>query len=223
MNDRLTTEVEQPPARVLLCGVERVGKSSWAAQSPTPFVVNYWDSIVYEQQDQDIVRRLMGMFELLGEAPTPYETVVIDTISALDLYMRRTRDRDEVVYTWVDILSALELLMARRRMGAILVSDVWLNPNATYPSPVYSLALDSEVAALIERWVDVTLFALPRYVPMGDESTPCEPVIYTQRTWAHPAGGRGIYSHLPSVLPMNYHSYSVAVREAARRSYDEYV
>ena len=82
--------IQSRPPRIVLCGVEKIGKSSWAAGAPKPLFI----PIAGEEgiDALDVARtpvietygELMEAIGMLAEQQHDYETVVIDSISTLE-------------------------------------------------------------------------------------------------------------------------------------------
>jgi hypothetical protein len=74
------------PRRMLFYGENGVGKSSFAAQWPSPLFLNLEDGIGdLEVDSTDVIRSVSEFYGILTQLhETPYETIVVDTIDWLE-------------------------------------------------------------------------------------------------------------------------------------------
>ncbi len=173
------------PPRIILCGVEKIGKSSFAAGAPAPVFV----PIRGEEgiDDLDVARfptcdsfdAVMAAMQSLHEQQHGYESVVIDSVSTLEPLIWdavcKAENTDsiekvgggfgkgyvEAVAKWRDLLAALDALRAQG-MVSILIGHVTVR---TFADPTsenydqYQLDLNKHAAAALMRWSDCILFA----------------------------------------------------------------
>lgn len=180
-------KLKKPP-RVLIYGVEGVGKSSFAADAPDPVfigtesgtgeldVARFPEPTTWDEALEAITELTTGEHK--------YRTVVIDTLDWLEpLCWARTcfgrRDKagkaiqaiEDFGYSkgytyalehWRVLVSLLERLRNERQMGVVLVAHSWIK---SFKNPAgddfdrYEMKLDKKAAGLLREWCDACLFA----------------------------------------------------------------
>jgi hypothetical protein len=175
----------QPP-RILLLGVEKIGKSSWGSQAPEAVFVP-----VKGEQGLDRIdcrkfpvagsfADVMGCLTVLATEEHIFGTVVVDSTSALEpLVWERTCEDNkaasiekvgggfgkgyvEALKYWRQMQAALDLLREQRGMAVILIGHVKVktfNDPLTDPYDTYTFDLQDRAANLLYRWADAILFA----------------------------------------------------------------
>lgn len=228
------------PDRVLLYGVEGIGKSTWAAGAPAPIYIPAEDGTA----NLDVARfpepqgwaDVLDAVRVLTEEPHQYGTVVLDTLDAVEpMLWRHICERDKkssiedygygkgyvaALDEWRSFLAVLEKLRRTRNMGVVLIAHSWIKP---FKNPEgedfdrYELKLHAKAGGLLKEWSDAVLFAhYETYAVKADEKRAAKGVstgarvIHTQRTAAWDAKNR--YS-LPEMLPLNYEDFAKAVRD----------
>jgi hypothetical protein len=174
--------------RLLTYGTEGIGKTSWAASSPTPIFIQTEDGLgnvdaarfplahSYEDAAQ-------ALDELLTESHT-FETVVIDSLDWLErlIWDKTCREANATSiervdggygkgYTvalayWREVVAKLDALRDQRNMACILIAhakverfeDPESNAYDRYAPRLHKLA-----AALICEWCDAVLFATRKF------------------------------------------------------------
>jgi hypothetical protein len=154
MTIEITHGIIERPARIILCGVSKIGKSTWAAGAPNPVFLPCRGE---EGIDNLNVARLpvastfeevIESIEHLIEAKHQYKTVVIDSVTTLEpiIWDKVCRDNPdktdepaasiekvnggfgkgyiEALKYWRDIMAALDYLRSEKGMGSILISHV---------------------------------------------------------------------------------------------------
>ncbi len=196
---KLVKGKQETPLRVLLFGVEGVGKSSWATKAQSPVFLCAESGT----DDLDVERLPLpdGQFEwtwadineavrALTEDAHNHKTLVIDTIDAIEpllwsfLCKRDGKDSIEsygytkgyiaAIDEWRVFLASLERLRRVRGMNVILIGHSYIKP---FKNPEgedydrYELKLHNKAAGLIKEWVDDVLFAhYETFAVKADES-----------------------------------------------------
>ena len=171
------------PLRVLLYGVEGIGKSSFGAAAPSPIFLETEDGT----GNLDVNRfprpqnwgDVMSAIRELTLAEHPYKTLVIDTIDWLEPLCfeevcRKARKPDIEAFEngkgytaaldlWRLFLAALEQLRAKKSMHIILLghtkSKPFSDPQHQENYDRYSLMMNEKAGGLLKQWCDVVLFA----------------------------------------------------------------
>lgn len=175
------------PQRIVLYGTEGVGKSTFAADAPTPIFLcseagtEHLDVARFPEPQSwrdvlDACDTLMGAHE--------YKTLAIDTLDWLeplcwahtcatkkDGAKAATHIEDYgfakgYIYaldTWRTLLSRLDRLRDERGMNIVLLAHSWVK---TFKSPDtedferYELKLHPKASALVKEWADAVLFTM---------------------------------------------------------------
>lgn len=176
------------PVRVLLYGVEGVGKSTFAAGAPSPIFIGAEDGT----SELDVARfpepqswnDVIDAVEVLRTGQHSYKTVVIDTLDWLEpkLHSFVCQNRPDkngarhssidnypygqgiglVVTEWRALLAALDALRAQRGMNVILLAHSTIKPFKNPTEDDYDrfeLALLTKSAGVLKQWPDAVLFA----------------------------------------------------------------
>ncbi len=185
LTDLVRRGATRGPQRIVLHGVEGIGKTTFAASAPSPIFVGTEDGF----GDLDVARLpapqtwpdLMSYVEQLTRDPHDFRTVVIDTLDHLERLLWRYlcskgKGCDSIEdygggfgkgYTaaaeeFGRLANALDRLRDRRRMHVIALAHshikTFKNPDGT-DYDRYELRMQKHAAALWREWPDVLLFA----------------------------------------------------------------
>jgi hypothetical protein len=230
------------PDRILLVGTEGIGKSTFAADAPSPIFVAAEDGIrhldVASFPEPKSFEDVLDAVRTLATTEHRFRTFVLDTVDWVEplvwhsLCVRNGWDSIEgpgygkgyvaATEEWRRLLLELDRLRAAKGMEIILLAHAALR-NVTNPSgPDYSryeCKLHKGAAALLREWTDVNLFAVhdetvskARGEMKAKVTGTGKRVLHTERTPTWDAKNR---HGLPAQLPLSYAEY-VAAREAAR-------
>lgn len=176
------------PTRVLIYGIEGVGKSSFAAAAPDPIFLGAEDGT----SELDVARfaephnwtDAMDAIAELTTAEHAYKTLAIDTLDWLEPFCwaatcfgkkdkagKRIEHIEDFGYGkgynkalehWRQLAVALERLRNARSMNIVLIAHCWIK---SFKNPAgedfdrYEMKLDKKAAGLLREWSDATLFA----------------------------------------------------------------
>jgi len=170
------------PRRIVLYGVQGVGKSTWASQAPAPIFLpteeglNNLDAQAYPllfswENVQEAV-------EALYTEEHSFRTVVIDSIDRLEHLIwadvcaeHRMKNIEDAGYgkgyvyalsRWNWLFQGLDALRAQRAMTVILIAHAKIErfeapETASYDR--YGVRLNKHAAACVQEWADEVLFA----------------------------------------------------------------
>lgn len=229
---------QKRPQRVVLYGVEGIGKSTFAAGAPKVVflgaekgtdhldVVRFPEPQTYEEA-KDAIRVLLN-------DPHEFQTVALDTLDWLEPLLwaficKRDGQPNIEAYgygkgyqaaldEWRAFLAALEQLREKRGMGIILLAHAHIRP---FKNPEgndfdrYQLKLNDKAAGLIKEWSDHVLFA--NFETFAEENKKTKRVkgvstgarlVYTTRTAAYDAKNR---ASLPECMPLDWLEFEAAV------------
>lgn len=195
----ITTGRQHVPRRILVYGVQGVGKSTYASQAPHPVFIPTEDGVSnIDCARFPLARSMEEVLDALGALyaePHNYQTVVIDSLDWLERLIwtrvieeRGSQSRTPVTniedfgyargYTyaldpWREILEGLAALRDARGMTIILLAHAKIerfeNPE-TEAYDRYSPRLHKHAAALVQEWCDEVLFATYRvHTKQSDE------------------------------------------------------
>jgi len=193
----ITHGIVDRPARLILCGVEKIGKTTFASQFPAPIFI-----IIKGEEGCDalsvprfpVAQSFTEVTEALGTLATEdhkFETVVIDSLSTLEPLVWEdicTREQVpsiekvgggfgkgyvEAVKSWRDIMAALDYLRDEKGMGCVLIAHVAIKTFAdptgdTYDT--YELDINKKAVSALLRWSDAILFANCKVITRTDKS-----------------------------------------------------
>lgn len=175
------------PARIVLMGVEKIGKSTFAAGAPAPIFIPVKGETGLD--DLDVPRfpvcqsfsEVQDALGALAEEDHKFETVVIDSVSTLEPLIHDHicslepgitsiekacgaygKGYVEAVKYWRDIMAALDFLRDEKGMGCILIGHVAVK-NFSDPTgdqfDTYVMDIHKGASAALYRWSDAILFA----------------------------------------------------------------
>lgn len=183
--------IEPRPDRILLVGTEGIGKTTFAAAAPDPVFICAEDGMppalkeVARFPDPLSFEDVLEALRVLVREPHDFKTLVIDTLDWLEpliwrdlctrnrwLDERGTPDIEKPGYgkgytaateEWRRLLSALDVLRARKGMEVILLAHAAIR---TFQNPAgndymrYECKLHRGAASLVKEWCDTVLFAV---------------------------------------------------------------
>ena len=174
------------PARVILCGVEKIGKSTFGAGAADPIFIPIKGEEGIDALDvsrfpvAESFDAVLAAIGSLAEEDHKFKTVVIDSLSTLEpLVWEHCCKQDnspsiekvgggfgkgyiEAVKYWRDIMSGLDYLRSEKDMGCILIAHVAVK---TFSDPTgdtydtYELDINKKATSALLRWSDAVLFA----------------------------------------------------------------
>jgi AAA domain len=183
----MTENDAPPPERIVVYGVEGVGKTSFGANAPKPIFVQTEDGLrAFRSTPKFPLCRtygeVMDAFRVLAEEEHDYETVVLDSADwlehlimdqvardvGIDKYNSNHKDlafgrgNRAIADYWRAVLDTLDYLNSERGMRVIILAH---SKVQRYDDPTtdaydrYQLDLTKESSALISEWCDVLAFA----------------------------------------------------------------
>jgi hypothetical protein len=223
------------PDRLLVVGVEGIGKTTFGASAPAPIFIAAEDGInqvdVASFPEPQSFQDVLDAVDTLITEQHEYRTLVIDTVDWLEALVWRDvclANKWEMIETpgygrgytvaldeWRRLISRLSSLRERRGMEVILLAHaairMFANPSGADYSR-YECKLHKGAAALLREWCDTNLFAVHEEFTRKDGSrvkgiSTGRRVLKTERTAAWDAKNR--YG-LPPELPLSYQDYAEA-------------
>lgn len=178
--------------RIILLGVEKIGKSTFAASSDNPIMI----PIKREEGVDDLAvskfpvcqtfNDLMQCFSTLYTSEHNFGTVVVDSASALEPLIwddtcHKNGNADsiekvnggygkgyiEALKQWGLVVEALDALRATKNMSSIIIGHVKVkrfdDPNGSSYDQ-YQFDLNDKASALLYKWADLILFCNTKVV-----------------------------------------------------------
>lgn len=234
------------PARVLLYGVEGIGKSTFAANAPSPIFLGTEDGTA----QLDVARfpephRWEDFYEAVKTLETDehaFRTLVIDTLDWAEPLCWDAVCRDSgkkhiedlgygkgyvsAVDKWRGLLARLDGLRSRKGMHVVLLAHS-LVKNFKNPEgddfDRYQLKLHEKSAGLIKEWADAVLFSNHETLTetKGQRTRGVSTgarLLYTERRAAFDAKNR---YDLPPELPLDWAEFEAGMAAHAPASPDD--
>lgn len=233
----IRTGREKVPDRVLLYGVEGVGKTSFAADCPGVVFLAAEDGVshldVPRFPEPESFGDVLSAIDTLTREQHDFRALAIDTLDWIEpLVWREVCQQNGFANIeapgygkgyaltadpWRKILSALETMQAKTDMDVIMLAHCQIkpfsNPNGQDFSR-YEIKLHRIGAALCKEWTRANLFAThEEFARKRDGEMKVKGVstgrrvIYTTRTAAYDAKNR---CNLPAELPLSWAEYAAA-------------
>lgn len=188
----ITSEARVRAPRIVCLGVEKIGKSTFAAGSPGAIFLpikgeeGIDDLAVAKTPVCETAAEVMGWLCSLGRDEHPYKTVVIDSVSTLESVIHKEicerassapsinegalafgAGINQANVAWRQITEVLDDLRSRKNMASILIGHVMVkrfdDPNGeSYDQ--YQWDLHPKAASLLYRWADCILFCNTKVV-----------------------------------------------------------
>ena len=189
----LSSEKRIRAPRIILLGVEKIGKSTFAAGADNPIFLpvkgeeGIDDIPVAKSSVCNTFKDVIGWLYGLGEQEHTYQTVVIDSASALEPIInagicQQSSDQvtsinegslgfgvglDKAIRAWRQITETLDALRAQKNMASILIGHIKIrrfdDPNGdSYDQ--YQWDIHERTANLLYRWADSILFCNTKVV-----------------------------------------------------------
>ena len=178
---KIITGIQPEPFRLLIHGVEGIGKSQFSAQAPDPIFIQTEDGLgqidVPKFPLAESFETVMENLNALLNEQHDYQTVVIDSIDWLEKlatqkilaeYNQKTLGFDYstgyklLIPLFESVINLLNRLRRLRKMNVVLVAHTKLEKvedpsGASYDQ--YAPRLDKRVNGLVKEWVDIIAFA----------------------------------------------------------------
>lgn len=234
----VTRGKQREPMSLLVYGVEKIGKSTFASEAPSPIFLDAEKGT----EEIDVARfptpetweDVLEAVRALASGEHTYRTLVLDTLDWIEPLLWAficKRDGFPTIESygfgkgyataldeWRVLLAGLERLRIVRRMNVILLAHSWIksfkNPEGL-DFDRYELKLNPKAGGLLKEWPKAVLFANHETIATEEKKTKRvrgvatgARLIYTNRTAAYDAGNR---YNLPDSLPLDWAEFAAAV------------
>ena len=233
---RKNTSIAAP--RVMVYGVEGIGKSTFAAGAKNPVFILTEDGLGSLAVDHfPVAKTAADVLDAIGtliKDDHDFNTVVLDSVDWLDNLIwtdvEATHDAKDLAYgkgamivaeRWRDVLAGLNHLRNEKSMCVILIAHTQIkrfDSPEVEPYDRYQPKLQERSSALIREWCDAVLFANYKTIVKKDDLgfnktnnrgvTTGERLLFTSEKPAYMAKNR--YS-LPESLPMSWEAFTQAI------------
>jgi hypothetical protein len=224
--------------RVLVYGVEGIGKSTFAAGAPSPVFIQTEDGLGSLAVDHfPIAKSVTDVLEAIGTLfadQHSFKSVVIDSLDWLETLIWRdiesSYDAKDLAYgkgamiaadKWREILDGLTALRNERAMAVVLIAHCEIkrfDSPETEPYDRYQPKLQTRSSALVREWCDAVLFANYKTLIKKDDVgfnktvsrgiTTGERLLFTSERPAYMAKNR--YS-LPESIALSWEAFETAI------------
>lgn len=179
---QIESGIRHGPRRIMLYGVQGIGKSTWGAKSPSPIFIQTEDGLGEIECDKFPLATefndVMGAMSTLYSEEHEYQTVVVDSLDWLERLiwaevcrMRTVDNIEDIGYAkgykfsltqWRVLIEGLTALRSHKDMTVILIAhsgiEKFENPETeTYDR--YGPRLHKFASAVVQEWCDEVLFA----------------------------------------------------------------
>ena len=218
---------QQRPQRVVIYGVESVGKTTFAAQFPAPLFLDIEAGTAHLDVDRVAIDKWADLHQALKDAAaTQYETVVIDSadwaerlcVEDLLATTKKTSIEDfgygkgwvQVAERMSRLLTALDSLIANGKHVVLLAHSKVQRvepPDLMTAYDRYELKMSKQCSPLVKEWADELWFFRFKTKSVTNDGGKAkgvggkERVIYTTHSAAYDAKTR---SGLPDEIPMEW-------------------
>lgn len=224
--------------RLLVYGVEGIGKSTFAAGAPSPIFIQTEDGLGSLQVDHfplaTNVSHVLDAMAALFNDKHDFKTVVIDSLDWLESFIWREieskYDAKDLAYgkgamiaaeRWREILDGLNALRNERGMIVVLLAHTEIkrfDSPETEPYDRYQPKLQARSSALVREWCDAVLFANYKTIVKKDDVgfnktvsrgiSTGERLLFTAERPAYMAKNR--YA-LPESIPLSWEAFESAI------------
>lgn len=226
------------PPRIMLYGVEGIGKSTFAAGAPNPIFILTEDGLgslnVAHFPIATSFKDVMEAIKTLYTQQHDFKSVVIDSLDWLEAIIQReieqTHDAKDLAYgkgtliaaeRWREILDGLNALRNDKGMVVILIAHTTIkrfDSPETEPYDRYQPKLQERSNAVVREWSDAVLFANYKTIIKKDDVgfnktnargiSTGERLLHTSERPAYMAKNR---YNLPESIPLSWEAFETAI------------
>lgn len=224
--------------RVMVYGVEGIGKSTFAAGAPAPIFIQTEDGLgSLEVAHFPLAKKFSDVLEAIASLYTEkheFGTVVVDSLDWLETHIQREveskNDAKDLAYgkgailqaeKWREVLEGLNALRNEKKMAVILIAHTTIkrfDSPEVEPYDRYQPKLQERSNALVREWCDAVLFANYKTIVKKDDVgfnktnnrgiSTGERLLFTSERPAFMAKNR--YG-LPESIPLSWEAFAAAI------------
>lgn len=225
--------------RVLVYGIEGIGKSTFAAGAPDPIFILTEDGLgSLDVEHFPIAQSLDNVMDAIGSLYAedhPYKTVVLDSLDWLEAIihceMEEKYDAKDLAYgkgamiaaqKWREVLDGMNALRNDKKMIVIFLAH---NTIKRFDSPEvepfdrYQPKLQERSSAVVREWADAVMFANYKTIVKKDDVgfnktvargiSSGERLLFTTEKPAYMAKNR---YNLPDSIPLTWDAFANAIK-----------
>lgn len=225
--------------RVLVYGIEGIGKSTFAAGAPDPIFILTEDGLgSLDVEHFPIAQSLDNVMDAIGSLYAedhPYKTVVLDSLDWLEAIIHREMeekyDAKDLAYgkgamiaaqKWREVLDGMNALRNDKKMIVIFLAH---NTIKRFDSPEvepfdrYQPKLQERSSAVVREWADAVMFANYKTIVKKDDVgfnktvargiSSGERMLFTTEKPAYMAKNR---YNLPDSIPLTWDAFATAIK-----------
>ena len=226
--------------RIMVYGVEGIGKSTFAAASPNPIYILTEDGLGLLKVDHFPIatsfKDVMDAIGVLYSDKHDFKTVVIDSLDWLEAIIQRETEQNyeakDLAYgkgaviaaeRWREILDGLNALRNDKGMIVILIAHTTIkrfDSPEVEPYDRYQPKLQERSNAVCREWVDALMFANYKTIVKKDDVgfnqtnnrgiSTGERMLFTSERPAYMAKNR---YNLPESIPLSWDAFAEAIGE----------
>ena len=227
------------PPRLMVYGVEGIGKSTFAAGAPDPIFILTEDGLgSLDVEHFPIATSLDNVMDAIGALYAedhPYKTVVLDSLDWLEAIIHREmeakHDAKDLAYgkgamiaaqQWREVLDGLNALRNDKQMTVILLAHNtikrFVSPEVE-PFDRYQPKLQERSNAVVREWADAVMFANYKTIVKKDDVgfnktvargiSSGERMLFTTERPAYMAKNR---YNLPDSIPLTWDAFANAIK-----------
>lgn len=224
--------------RIMLYGVEGIGKTTFAAGAPAPIFICTEDGLGSLQVDHfPLAKKASDVLDAITSLVTEehsFGTVVLDSVDWLDNMIwadvEATHDAKDLAYgkgamivadRWREVLAGLNTLRNEKNMVVILIAHTQIkrfDSPEVEPYDRYQPKLQERSNAILREWSDAVFFANYKTIVKKDDVgfnkttnrgiSTGERLLFTSERPAYMAKNR---YNLKESLPMSWESFAQAI------------
>jgi hypothetical protein len=224
--------------RIMVYGVEGIGKSTFAAASPNPIYILTEDGLGLLKVDHFPIatsfKDVMDAIGVLYSDKHDFKTVVIDSLDWLEAIIQRETEQNyeakDLAYgkgaviaaeRWREILDGLNALRNDKGMIVILIAHTTIkrfDSPEVEPYDRYQPKLQERSNAVCREWVDALMFANYKTIVKKDDVgfnqtnnrgiSTGERMLFTSERPAYMAKNR---YNLPDSIPLSWDAFAEAI------------
>jgi len=224
--------------RIMVYGVEGIGKSTFGAGAPNPIYILTEDGLGSLKVDHfplaTSFQDVMDAISTLYKENNAFETVIIDSLDWLEAIIQREieqkYDAKDLAYgkgsliaaeKWREILDGLNALRNDKGMAVILIAHTTIkrfDSPEVEPYDRYQPKLQERSNAVVREWADAVLFANYKTIVKKDDVgfnqtnnrgiSTGERLLFTSERPAYMAKNR---YNMPESIPLSWDAFAEAI------------
>lgn len=199
---RIKKNIEKTALKVLIYGVNGVGKSTFASQTPNPIFINFDDNISHIEVDKFFPKSyedFIAFLEDLEHEDHNYKTLVIDCIDSAEIFIKNfiaskhgKKTIEEIGYGvghaelqnhFNNLIKMFSNIRAKRGMNIVVLSHVEEKSETTSDGKVFARlapSINKKSSVFLLDWCQCILYACPNLRVEGKNATEIGRIMITE-------------------------------------------